>query len=73
MNVKQATLKVLDEIEEMRRNDPGNDYEYRVVAANVAEKYFEDRVDWTEELKKDKASKYHKWYFEEYYNITKRA
>jgi uncharacterized protein YehS (DUF1456 family) len=63
-------LKALDIIEDLRQRSfeaPLDDMDFRVAAADVAE-LFEDpelhnRANWTDLLKADAASRYHKRYF----------
>lgn len=73
---KAIALKVLDTIEDMRINDNPcfgngkglNDYDYRVMAAYIAESAgFYDRNEWTTLLKADMKTKYYKHYNERNY------
>lgn len=73
-DLKRIILKALDEIEELRQQDAelrGDlDYECRVAAANIAELAgFDSRAAWTEALKNDPESKYHKRYFNGVYHV----
>ena len=69
---RSLVLEILDDIEERRQQDAENnngyfDYDLRCIAADVA-KYgnFESRADWTDQLRDDPNSKYHKRYYTEF-------
>lgn len=70
MTPEQIILAALDEIEEMRQKSheqPLDDYDFRVLAANVAALFdnneMHSRANWTNKLKEDPSSKYHKRYY----------
>ena len=61
---KAEILKILDDLDEMRRNsDVYSDYDFRVIEADIAKLIgVKDRNDWTDELMNDKTSKYYHYY-----------
>lgn len=63
-------LYILDQLEEVRQKAAERPAEYppdyiaRLCAAIVAKEFgYNSRIEWTEELKKDSESNYHKRYF----------
>ena len=73
-DVLKIALKALDEIETLRRSynetQAGKGYmdiEFREAAANIAiEAGIPNRADWTDLLKADPTTAYHKWYVKTY-------
>lgn len=71
MNANAIILKALDEIEELRQRlceGPIDDFDFRVCAANIAQMFDNpdlfNRAAWTDLLKADSGSNYHKRYFD---------
>ena len=76
MTRDEIILLALDEIEETRQKShegPIDDYDFRVLAANVAA-LFEDlemhnRANWCDKLKENADSKYHQRYYHGVFHI----
>ena len=67
---KKEALQILDEIDTLRRKhehtaeQKNGDWLLRVACAIIAKKAgFADRMEWCEELKKDKTTEYAKYYY----------
>jgi len=76
MTKEDIILLALDEIEEVRQQShekPIDDYDLRVLAANVARLFdnieMHNRANWTDKLKEDTDSKYHKRYYHGLFHV----
>jgi hypothetical protein len=76
MTKEDIILLALDEIEEVRQQShekPIDDYDLRVLAANVARLFdnieMHNRANWTDKLKEDTDSKYYKRYYHGLFHV----
>lgn len=75
-NITSIILKALDEVEEIRQKiNSGtiDDNDIRVASANIAALHpdpnFHDRATWTDLLKQDETTNYHKRYYSNTFNL----
>lgn len=75
-DITSIILKALDEVEEIRQQiNEGHidEYNVRVAAANIAalhpNKEFHDRATWTDLLKQDESTNYHKRYYSNTFHL----
>ena len=75
-NITSIILKALDEVEEIRQKiNSGtiDEYDIRVASANIAalhpDESFHDRATWTDMLKQDETTNYHKRYYSNTFSL----